>query len=127
VVKQLADRVAVMYLGRVVEEGPVAQVLRQPRHHYTRLLLSSALDPGKPGGGLAVAAGDSNYPDPMNPPAGCTFHPRCTAASAVCRSQEPSASAHSAGFVACHHPAELGVQAVMGTMDRGQAWQSRSN
>ncbi|MBM3492003.1 MAG: ABC transporter ATP-binding protein [Alphaproteobacteria bacterium] len=126
VVEQLADRVAVMYLGQVVEEGLVAQVLRRPRHHYTRLLLSSALDPGAVGGGLAATAGDSNYPDPMNLPTGCTFHPRCQAASALCGQQEPPVLLGPGGFVACHHPADR-VFPATSQREPEQTCQSRSN
>ena len=118
VVEHLADRVAVMYLGRVVEEGPVAQVLRQPRHHYTRLLLSSALDPAKLGGGLAVEVGDGNFPDPMKPPPGCAFHPRCEAASELCRRLDPPAEPAPGGFVACHHPNDGALRAQRNALDR---------
>ena len=105
VVEHLADRVAVMYLGRVVEQGPVDSILRRPRHHYTRLLLASALDPAAAGGGLADQ-GDGNFADPLDPPPGCTFHPRCPAAGPLCATTVPEPTATPGGFVACHHPAD---------------------
>ncbi|TAK80668.1 MAG: ABC transporter ATP-binding protein [Betaproteobacteria bacterium] len=104
VVEHLADRVVVMYLGRIVEEGPVDEVLRRPRHPYTRLLLSSVLRPDIRGGGLAVVDRDESFPDPLNPPPGCAFHPRCPKASAVCRSQDPATRTVSPVSFACHHP-----------------------
>jgi peptide/nickel transport system ATP-binding protein len=104
VVGQIADRVAVMYLGRVVEEGAVADVMRRPRHPYTRLLLSSALSPSLPIGGLSADEADGQFPDPLDPPPGCAFHPRCPRATAICRADDPSAAPLRRGFVACHHP-----------------------
>jgi peptide/nickel transport system ATP-binding protein len=96
--------VAVMYLGRIVEEGPVDTVLQRPRHPYTRLLLSSALDPDRHGGGLGEVAEDESFPDPTNPPSGCAFHPRCPRRLDICTVTDPSASSLPSGFVACHHP-----------------------
>jgi oligopeptide/dipeptide ABC transporter ATP-binding protein len=95
VVRQVADRVAVMYLGRVVEEGPAEEVIHRPKHPYTRALLTAV--PGHGGG--AVLEGD--VPSPINPPAGCRFHTRCPHAQAICREAVPELAgiAHSA---ACH-------------------------
>jgi peptide/nickel transport system ATP-binding protein len=104
VVEQVADRVAVMYLGRIVEEGPVEAVLRRPRHPYTRLLLASVLDPDRPGGGLDQAEPDGGFPDPLDPPPGCAFHPRCPRRLDVCTTTDPQASPLTSGYVACHHP-----------------------
>jgi peptide/nickel transport system ATP-binding protein len=104
VVGQIADRVAVMYLGRVVEEGAVDDVMRRPRHPYTRLLLSSALSPSLPMGGLSTEETDGHFPDPLDPPPGCAFHPRCPRATAICHTDDPSAAPLRRGFVACHHP-----------------------
>ena len=89
VVSYLADRVAVMYLGRIVEEGAVAEVLEAPLHPYTRALLSS----------VPVIEADSkreiirlegDLPSPSSPPRGCHFHPRCPQAMDVCRAQYPA-------------------------------------
>jgi peptide/nickel transport system ATP-binding protein len=104
VVRQLADRVAVMYLGRIIEEGSVAELLGQPRHPYTRLLLSSNLDPHIPGGGLAQDITDVDFPNPLSPPTGCAFHPRCPSRTDTCIATDPSPSPTRNGFVSCHHP-----------------------
>ena len=86
VVRQVCDRVAVMYLGRIVEEGPAAEVLGAPRHPYTRALLESVprlVAQAAP----AVASGEP--PNPAAPPPGCAFHPRCALAVAECRAAMP--------------------------------------
>jgi oligopeptide/dipeptide ABC transporter ATP-binding protein len=83
-VRHIADRVAVMYLGRIVEEGPTAQVFRAPRHPYTRALLAAV--PGQ--GGQAVPL-EGDVPSPINPPSGCRFRTRCPFAEAVCAERMP--------------------------------------
>ncbi|KAA0020955.1 ATP-binding cassette domain-containing protein [Salinicola corii] len=88
VVEHLVDRVAVMYLGRIVEEGTREQIFGSPRHPYTRALLDSALTP-EPGLGVPdIGLGDA-MPDPSDPPSGCAFHPRCPKAQALCRQTRP--------------------------------------
>ncbi|KAA3655281.1 MAG: ABC transporter ATP-binding protein [Proteobacteria bacterium] len=113
VVDYLADDVAVMYLGRIVEQGTREQVLRQPRHPYTRTLLDAVLttasDADRVDRGAPDEAGppavEVPLPSPLNPPSGCHFHPRCARADAVCRAHYPEASATAeSGFVRCHHP-----------------------
>ena len=86
VVDHLAHEVAVMYLGRIVEQGSTEAVLRDPRHPYTQALLAAVprLDGTRP---ETVLAGD--LPSPANPPAGCHFHPRCPLASAACAGAYP--------------------------------------
>ncbi|WP_419898142.1 ABC transporter ATP-binding protein [Roseomonas sp. USHLN139] len=84
VVRHVADRVAVMYLGRIVEAGPAAEVFANPRHPYTRALLAAVPGQGRP---AAPLAGD--MPSPIEPPAGCRFHTRCPHAVARCRSETP--------------------------------------
>jgi len=100
VVEHLADRVAVMYLGRVVEERPRAGLFADPRHPYTGALLESVLtaDPrlGLPASGLGGA-----FPNPIAPPPGCSFHPRCPLADAQCRLVAPPPRALVDGFTAC--------------------------
>jgi len=88
VVSYLADRVAVMYLGRIVEEGPVTEVLERPQHPYTRALLSAVptLDT-ESRREIIRLAGD--LPSPASPPSGCHFHPRCPEAMAQCASTYP--------------------------------------
>jgi oligopeptide/dipeptide ABC transporter ATP-binding protein len=82
------DRVAVMYLGRIVESAERDALFRAPRHPYTRALLASVLTPdpglGVPDTGLGLA-----FPNPLAPPPGCVFHPRCPQAGARCRSEPP--------------------------------------
>jgi peptide/nickel transport system ATP-binding protein len=102
VIDYMADDVAVMYLGRIVERGTVDEVLRTPRHPYTRSLLAAVpvADP------LAVRpvlrlAGD--LPSPVNPPPGCHFHPRCSQAMPQCSGVEPDERRFSATQVSrCH-------------------------
>ena len=87
VVEQVADAVAVMYLGRIVEQGPVGAVLRQPRHPYTRALLAAVPTLDRPMAEAALLAGE--LPSPVNPPAGCHFHPRCPQVQPTCRQAYP--------------------------------------
>lgn len=99
VVRTLADRVAVMYLGRVVEIGPVGRVLTAPTHPYTRVLLDSI-----PSRSVSAVAVRGEVPDPASPPSGCRFHPRCAWASPVCSEVEPVLVARDEVRSACHHP-----------------------
>ena len=102
VVEYLAHEVAVMYLGRIVEHGAAADVLRAPRHPYTQALVSAVprIEPHA-GEGIIRLAGDQ--PSPLNPPAGCHFHPRCPHASAVCRQRYPDQTDLGTGhWVRCH-------------------------
>jgi peptide/nickel transport system ATP-binding protein len=100
VVAYLADRVAVMYLGRIVEEGPVAEVLEHPLHPYTQALLSVVprIDSG---GGRAVIRLEGELPSPADPPPGCHFHPRCPDAMPVCRESYPEVSSVGEHRVRC--------------------------
>jgi peptide/nickel transport system ATP-binding protein len=111
VVEHVATRVAVMYLGKVVEEAETAALFRNPRHPYTRALLASVLTP-EPGLGLPETGLGLAFPDPINPPSGCTFHPRCPQRMAHCSVQVPAALKDAAGLVACHlYPASETVPA----------------
>jgi peptide/nickel transport system ATP-binding protein len=101
VVEHLATRVAVMYLGRVVELAPTAELFRNPRHPYTQALLASVLTP-EPGLGIPEALLGTASPDPLNIPSGCPFHPRCPQAMEMCRSIVPKPVATASGFAACH-------------------------
>ena len=87
VVSEVADRVGVMYLGRLVELAPAAQLFRQPRHPYTRMLLDAVPDLAMSGKARTPVAGE--VPNPLAPPPGCTFHPRCPRAAALCRAEVP--------------------------------------
>ncbi len=106
VVRRLADRVQVMYLGRVVESGTVEQVYAAPRHPYTRALLAArpVADPAAVRARGSVAL-EGDVPSPIDPPPGCRFHPRCPVAQADCARDDPvlAVGADGRGW-ACHHP-----------------------
>jgi peptide/nickel transport system ATP-binding protein len=89
VVEHVATRVAVMYLGRVVELADKASLFARPSHPYTRALLSSVLTP-EPGLGIPDAGLGLEFPDPLNPPSGCAFHPRCPHRMSQCSTAAPS-------------------------------------
>jgi oligopeptide/dipeptide ABC transporter ATP-binding protein len=88
VVRLIADRIAVMYLGRIVEIGDTAEVWANPRHPYTQALLKAIPAPDGLGVLPAELAGD--VPDPADPPQGCRFHPRCPHVMDICRVKEPT-------------------------------------
>ena len=106
VVHHVSDRIAVMYLGVVVEIGPSDPLFLQPIHPYTEALLS-AIPPIEADSGVAreriVLEGE--VPSPIDPPSGCRFHPRCPYATEICHSEQPVFTDHGDGrFAACHHP-----------------------
>lgn len=102
VIGYLADRVAVMYLGEIVESGPVTEVLEHPRHPYTQSLLSAVPDVGPKRAKERVRL-QGDLPSPLNPPKGCKFHTRCPLAIAACRTLAPESRAVGTGHsVACH-------------------------
>ena len=101
VVEHIATRVAVMYLGQVVELSETAALFRDPRHPYTRALLASVLTP-EPGLGIPDTGLGLAFPDPLNPPPGCPFHPRCPDAIGVCRVEMPPLVDTGHGVAACH-------------------------
>ncbi|HXE87259.1 MAG TPA: oligopeptide/dipeptide ABC transporter ATP-binding protein [Hyphomicrobiaceae bacterium] len=101
VVEHLATRVAVMYLGRVVELAPTEEVFSEPRHPYTQALLASVLTP-EPGLGIPDTGLGATPPDPLNVPSGCPFHPRCPKAFAPCAGVAPRPVTAGKATVACH-------------------------
>ena len=100
-VSSLADRVMVMYAGRIVESGPVATTLRAPRHPYTRGLLDSLPATAKPGDKLNQIPGTT--PSLLALPPGCPFAPRCAYADAICATDPPTIESHGR-VLRCHHP-----------------------
>jgi peptide/nickel transport system ATP-binding protein len=105
VVKNVSDRVIVMYLGKICEVAAPDALFAQPRHHYTSALLSSIPhpDPRQPRREDDAIAGE--LPSPLDPPSGCRFRTRCPAASERCAREEPQIRKVDEGhFVACHHP-----------------------
>jgi oligopeptide/dipeptide ABC transporter ATP-binding protein len=107
VVKHIANRVAVMYLGRIVETATVDALFASPRHPYTRALLSAIPRPHpRPQRQRQLLEGD--VPSPLSPPAGCHLHPRCSYAIDRCRIEQPLLMAHNDGHAtACHRWSEL--------------------
>lgn len=103
VVRHIADDVMVMYLGKVVEAGPAQAIFDSPRHPYTAALLSATpmADPKRKKKRIMLTG---ELPSPLDPPPGCTFHPRCQHATEICRSQVPVLDDGSATAVACFHP-----------------------
>jgi peptide/nickel transport system ATP-binding protein len=100
VVYHISTRVGVMYLGRLVEVAPTETLFRRPKHPYTRMLLDTIPDLDMSGRQRSPVAGE--VPSPINPPTGCTFHPRCPFANERCKLERPDAIAIEGGSVACH-------------------------
>lgn len=102
VVKHLCDRVAVMYLGRVVEIADKKTLFENPRHPYTRALLS-AVPVARPKVKRERVVLQGDLPSPANPPSGCTFHPRCPYTTEICRTEVPRLHGNEGGqLVSCH-------------------------
>ena len=105
VVSHLADRVAVMHLGQVVELASTDDIFAAPRHPYTRELLRAVL---RPEPGMPLPAGmTGELPSPTAPPPGCAFHPRCTRRTELCGRSIPALVTGGGRAVACHHPLEM--------------------
>jgi oligopeptide/dipeptide ABC transporter ATP-binding protein len=108
VVKYISNRIAVMYLGKINEIGPTAEIFASPRHPYTRALLSAIPVPDpETKREKIILTGD--VPNPVSPPTGCRFHPRCQYAKDVCRNIEPVLERVDSGerMVACHRWREI--------------------
>jgi oligopeptide/dipeptide ABC transporter ATP-binding protein len=88
VVRYLCDRVAVMYLGQIVEIAPREELFTNPRHPYTRVLLAASLAE-EHGSETIITQLKGEPPSPIDPPSGCRFHPRCPMAQDICRTTEP--------------------------------------
>ena len=103
--KYLADRIGVMYMGKLVEVGSGDDIYRQPAHHYTAGLIAAIPEPDPSLRNRSRVAMQGELPDPRRPPSGCRFRTRCPAAQSVCAEQEPVLEALSPGHEgACHFP-----------------------
>jgi peptide/nickel transport system ATP-binding protein len=112
VVKHICDRVAVMYVGKLVEMANTGELFHQPRHPYTAALMAAVpvADPRVQSGNVELKG---EVPSPANPPSGCYFHPRCAYAAEVCRTQPPDFREISPGhFVACHRAEEIALPGI---------------
>ncbi len=108
VVEHISDRVAVMYLGRIVELAPAAELYLRPRHPYTEALLNAVPVPD-PAARRRHKLLKGEIPSPIHPPPGCHFHPRCPYARDICSSQSPELLDQGAGHLAaCHFSSEVG-------------------
>lgn len=109
VVKNISDRVAVMYLGKLCEVASSDDLYARPAHPYTNVLLDSIPEPD-PEADHSVGKIIGEPPSPVAPPSGCRFHPRCAYATDICSNEEPQLKPMGDGhFVACHHPVEAPV------------------
>jgi len=125
VVKHVADRIAVMYLGQIVELAPKRALFEAPQHPYTRALLAAIPHPDPRRRGQ-VKPLEGDIPSPLNPPPGCRFHTRCPFAQDRCRVEMPELRSTSAGhFVACHFTESLPVASLNYTSLLSDAAQRR--
>ena len=97
----MSHAIAVMYLGKIVEIGDAAAIAEHPKHPYTQALFSAAL-PSHPDERRDEIILTGEVPSPLNPPAGCRFHPRCPSVMERCSSQVPALRANNSRLVACH-------------------------
>jgi peptide/nickel transport system ATP-binding protein len=104
VIFHVSDRIGVMYLGRLVELASTAELFSRPRHPYTRLLLDTVPDIEMSGRARLPVSGE--VPNPIDPPSGCAFHPRCPLANERCRAERPELRSDGGVLVACHAVAE---------------------
>jgi peptide/nickel transport system ATP-binding protein len=114
VVKHVSDRVAVMYVGRIVETADTQRLFARPRHPYTEALLSAVPKPDPRLRAQRIVL-EGDVADPANPPSGCYFHPRCRYAQDVCRTETPLIEEIAPGhMVSCHRARELTLRGVAG-------------
>ncbi|WP_240760302.1 ABC transporter ATP-binding protein, partial [Phytoactinopolyspora endophytica] len=116
VVEYLCDRVAVMYVGKVVELGPTEELFSRPRHPYTQALLAAVPQPDPTRRNILTQQPlEGEVADPSDPPPGCHFHPRCPFAQHVCRTDSPPLRTTSDGHqVACHFAEQLTLDGLSG-------------
>jgi peptide/nickel transport system ATP-binding protein len=135
VIRQMSDRVAVMYLGQIVETGEAERLFDRPLHPYTQALLDAIPVPA-PGHASGSAKLMGDIPSPVAPPPGCRFHTRCQHATDICRQKEPHLQIADDGrFVACHRWQEIpsasrsrtaGAQLTDGATQRFALYRQRS-
>jgi peptide/nickel transport system ATP-binding protein len=115
VVRHMATRIGVMYLGRLVEVSPARELFRAPRHPYTRMLLDAVPDLDLTGRGRKAVEGE--IPNPITPPPGCAFHPRCPYAFERCRVERPALLPSAPASVACHAVEEGRIKPGIGVLE----------
>jgi oligopeptide/dipeptide ABC transporter ATP-binding protein len=122
VVRHVSDRIAVMYLGKLMEVSPAEELYTKPIHPYTSALLEAIPIPDPRRNrerDRSVVAGEP--PNPIDPPSGCVFHPRCPRATDVCRTVQPPLTRYSGGHLAaCHHPLSVSAD-ELATAERSDA------
>jgi peptide/nickel transport system ATP-binding protein len=114
VVRHVSDRIAVMYLGKLMEVSPSEELYTKPIHPYTFALLSAIPipDPNENRARERIVVG-GEPPNPINPPSGCVFHPRCPRATDICREVEPPLARYPNGHLAaCHHPMNVSTEEI---------------
>ncbi|HLV34467.1 MAG TPA: ABC transporter ATP-binding protein, partial [Spirillospora sp.] len=112
VVEHISDRVAVMYVGKMVEVADTRDLFTRPKHPYTEALLSAIPrpDPDRP---MQEVTLEGEVPNPANPPSGCYFHPRCKYAQEICKREKPPlVPAGNNHFAACHFADQLDLKGV---------------
>jgi oligopeptide/dipeptide ABC transporter ATP-binding protein len=116
VVRHVSDRIAVMYLGKLMEVSPAEELYTKPIHPYTGALLAAIPipDPRENRSRERVVVG-GEPPNPINPPSGCVFHPRCPRATDICKTVEPPLARYPSGHLAaCHHPMNVTEEEIRG-------------
>ncbi len=103
VVSHIADNIAVMYLGKIVEYGSVLEIINNPSHPYTKALINAVPVPGKEKDTKKRIILKGEPPSPVNPPAGCPFHPRCPEFYDICKNEIPAVKFTKTGFAVCHN------------------------
>jgi oligopeptide/dipeptide ABC transporter ATP-binding protein len=114
VVRHVSDRIAVMYLGKLMELSPAEELYTKPIHPYTSALLSAIPipDPQENRRRERIVVG-GEPPNPIDPPSGCVFHPRCPRATDICRRAEPPLARYPNGHLAaCHHPMSVSAEEI---------------
>ncbi|WP_298437163.1 ABC transporter ATP-binding protein [uncultured Jannaschia sp.] len=108
VVRHMADTIGVLYLGRLVEEAAPGDLFTRPAHPYTAMLIDAA--PKLDAFGREVTPPEGEIPDPIDPPKGCAFHPRCPLATEICSAERPRLQPFGDGRVACHHAGQVRLE-----------------